>query len=276
MKIRVLTSIGIAIVGIPLLIFSGYIVFPIALSLLALMASFEMLRVVGLHKNYFISIPAYLIALALPFGSYIAGNERVIKYILLMALVFFAYLIYLFTVAVFKKGSLKFSQISEAFASLFYVITSFTALSVIRGMDGGLWILCLVFVGAWGCDVFAYLVGSMIGKHKLIPEISPKKTVEGSIGGIVFASGGFVLFGYIVSVTAGLNPNYIALLAAGLISSVVSQIGDLIASFIKREHGVKDYGRLLPGHGGIMDRFDSALAVSSVLMAISLIFPLFS
>ena len=95
MKIRVLTSIGIAIVGIPLLIFSGHIVFPIALSILALIASYEMLRVLSLHKNYFISIPAYLIALALPMGSYLATNARILKYILLMALVFFAYLLYL-------------------------------------------------------------------------------------------------------------------------------------------------------------------------------------
>ena len=270
MKTRVLTSIGIAVVGIPLLVFSGYIVFPIALSLFAFIAAFELLRVIGIHRNYFISVPAYLIALALPLGTYFVTDTS--KYLLLCLLVFFVYLIYLFSVAVFMRGKLHFSDMSEAFVTLFYVIGAFTALAILRGLDYGAWLLGFVFMGSWGCDVFAYFVGSLIGKHKLIPEISPKKTIEGSLGGIVFATLGYLLLGFIMSKTSEVIPNYIVLVVAGIICSIVSQIGDLIASYIKREHGVKDYGRLLPGHGGIMDRFDSSLAVSTVLMIICLIY----
>ena len=270
MKVRVLTSIGIAIVGIPILIFSGTIVFPIALALFAFIAAFELMRVIGVHKTWFISVPAYLLALALPFGTYFMKDAK--QYLLLVALVFFVYLIYLFSVAVFMRGKLRFADMSEVFATLFYMIASFTALAILRTLPLGAWMLGFVFMGSWGCDVFAYFVGSLIGKHKLIPEISPKKTVEGSVGGIVFATLGFVLLGFIMSKTSEVNPNYIVIVIAGLLSSIVSQIGDLIASFIKREHGVKDYGKLLPGHGGIMDRFDSSLAVSTVLMIICLVY----
>ena len=122
----------------------------------------------------------------------------------------------------------------------------------------------------------AYIVGSLIGRHKLIPDVSPKKTVEGAIGGVVFTILASLLYGFIIEkATGNVNADYIVLAAIGLILSVVSQIGDLVASLIKREHGVKDYSKLLPGHGGIMDRFDSILAVSTPLMVICIIFPPF-
>jgi phosphatidate cytidylyltransferase len=120
----------------------------------------------------------------------------------------------------------------------------------------------------------AYVVGSLIGKHKLIPEISPKKTVEGAIGGVVGAIIAFLLFGLILDLAVeGMEVRYLVLAIYAAILAVVSQLGDLIASLIKREHGVKDYGNLLPGHGGIMDRFDSILAVSTILLILCLVVP---
>ena len=275
MKVRILTSIGIAVVGLPILFFSKYIVFPIALALFAFVAAFEMMRVIGVHKNYFVSVPAYIMALALPLAAYFVKSEKVTKYILLMAAILFGYLIYLFFLAVFMRGSLKYADITETFASLAYIIVSFTSLSILRYMPAGIWNLSLVFLAAWGTDTCAYFVGTFLGKHKLIPEISPKKTVEGSLGAIILDTGLFLLFGFIVDKATELQVNYIVLLIAGILLSVISQLGDLIASLIKREHGVKDYGNLLPGHGGIMDRFDSVLAVTTVLMAICILFPPF-
>ena len=134
----------------------------------------------------------------------------------------------------------------------------------------------LAFMIAWATDTFAFATGKLFGKHKLIPEISPKKTVEGAIGGIVFATLAFLLYGFGVELFTDLTANYLVLAISGAILAVISQIGDLIASLIKREHGVKDYSNLLPGHGGIMDRFDSILAVSTPLIFISLLFKLFS
>lgn len=280
MKTRLITAAGMAVVGIPILIFSKYIVFPILLSLLALCAVFEMFRVLGVEKNYFISVPAYLIALALPILAYVHAeyydSAYTLEFILISAAVLFVYLIYLFFVAVFMRGALKFSSISECFATAVYIILSFTSLSVMRYMRNGIWNLVIILVAAWGSDVFAYFTGRLFGRHKLIPEVSPKKTVEGSIGGIVCATLLSALYGFIVSRATELTPNYIVLVVSTFVLSAVSQVGDLIASLIKREHGIKDYGRIFPGHGGVMDRFDSVLSITTILMAICLIFPPFT
>ncbi len=265
-----------AVVGIPLIIFSKFIIFPIALGLLALIGVFELLRVLGISKNYFLSAPAYLFALAGPILAYFFATDYKATFILAFAGVLFAYLIYMFFVAVFMKGALKFADVTMAFTAATYVVTSFTAMAVMRYIQGGVWNFVTILVVAWGSDVFAYFTGRLFGKHKLIPEVSPKKTVEGAIGGIVFSVGLTILYGFIVAKATELTPNYIALAACGLILSVASQLGDLIASLIKREHGIKDYGNIFPGHGGVMDRFDSILAISTILMAICILFPLFA
>ena len=121
----------------------------------------------------------------------------------------------------------------------------------------------LILIGAWVTDTMAYFTGRLFGKHKLAPDISPKKTIEGSIGGSICCAIAFVLLGVIVSfVVPDSSPNYIFLAVSGLVISVISQAGDLIMSAMKRHYGIKDFGNLLPGHGGILDRMDSMLAVS--------------
>ncbi len=276
MKTRILTAVGMAVVGIPILIFSKYIVYPILLSLLALAAVYEMLRVLGTEKNYFISVPAYILATAWPIIAYFFAEDYTLALILAVAMSLFVYLIYLFFVAVFMQGELKYSAVSESFSSAVYIILSFTALSVIRYLENGIFFLVIILVAAWGSDVFAYFTGMLIGKHKLIPKISPKKTVEGAVGGIVFATLLMLLYGFIVSLTTNLTPNYIVLGLLGFFLSMASQVGDLIASLIKREHGVKDYGKIFPGHGGVMDRFDSVISITTVLMVVCIMFPPFA
>ncbi len=278
MKVRVLTGIGIFLVGVPLIIFSGYIVYPIALGLISLMAAFELLRAFSLDKSYLLSVPSLLVAFSLPFfaSDIFAPSEKHISYIAICFLVLFLFLLYLAFLAVFSKGRVTFSSVSRVFLSVTYVSVAFTSLVLLRYMHLGVYLFGMVFIGAWVCDTFAYFTGMLIGKHKLIPELSPKKTVEGSLGGIFFTVLGFMLYGFIIEKVAELNANYPVLALTGLVLSVVSQLGDLFASLIKREIGIKDYGRLLPGHGGIMDRFDSIIAVSGVLMIICILFPPFS
>ena len=104
--------------------------------------------------------------------------------------------------------------------------------------------------------------------NKLIEDVSPKKTIEGSIGGIVFCSVSFVVFGIIIQLITGRSANVLFLALSGIIVSVISQVGDLIMSVIKRHYNVKDYGKIFPGHGGMLDRFDSVLAVSLGMSAI--------
>ena len=278
MKVRILTAIGMAVFGIPILIFSEYIIFAITVALLAVAALFEMFRVLGIEKNYFLSAPAYVLALALPILAYYCAEKYTYGFLLLSVAALFLYLIYTFFVAVFKRGELKFSELSVAFSTSTYIIFSFTAISFMRYMDTrvGIWNFVIILVAAWGSDVFAYFTGRFFGRHKLIPEVSPKKTVEGSIGGIVCATGLAILYGFIVSKATELVPNYIVLGVCGFVLSAVSQVGDLIASLIKREHGIKDYGNIFPGHGGIMDRFDSVLSITTILMAVCIVFPPFA
>ena len=278
MKVRVLTGVGIFCVGVPILLLSEFIVYPIALAILCAIACFELLRVFGLHKNYFISVPSYIIALSGPiFASDVFKYEGAeAEYILYLSLAFFVYLIYLAGAAVLSNGRISFKGVSMVFTSACYVTVAFSSMALLRYMENGVYFFALVFITAWLCDTFAYFTGRLFGKHKLAPTLSPKKTIEGSIGGIVFATLGCVCYGVIVEAAFGLDANYWVLSAIGIFGSVVAQIGDLWASLIKREHGIKDYSKLLPGHGGIMDRFDSILAISMPLAVICMIVPPFT
>ena len=278
MKVRLLTALGILVFGLPLLIFSEYMVYTTALGLLAAIAAWEMLRAIGLHKKLCVLLPSCALAFVLPFFThqhFFSANDQK-TYIQIIALAIFAYLLYLAFVSVATKGSIGFRNIAACFMCVTYSTVAFTSLGLLRYMTNGVYIFELVFVGAWVCDSFAYFTGMLFGKHKLIPELSPKKTVEGAIGGTVFAVIAFLLYGFIIESVSSLEANYLALAICGLVLAVVAQIGDLFASLIKRESGIKDYSRILPGHGGIMDRFDSVLAITTVLLIISSIVPLFT
>jgi len=132
-----------------------------------------------------------------------------------------------------------------------------------------------VFIGAWVTDTFAYFTGMLLGKHKLIPDVSPKKTVEGSIGGTLFCAVAFVVFGVITNTWFGTDANFLLLAIGGVFIAVIAQIGDLIMSVIKRHYGIKDYGKIFPGHGGMLDRFDSVLIVSLGLAVMCMLVSLF-
>ena len=275
MKTRILTALVMAVVGIPLLIFSQYVIYPIAAGVLAVFALYEMAGVLGIRKNLALTLPTYLIALATPIFAYFF-SDRVTDFIFGALLVIIAVLLYLFGYAVARRGEVSFSDIATHFTTFTYITVAFTAITLVRYLPNGVYYFALVFVGSWVSDVFAYFVGRAIGRHKMIPEISPKKTWEGAVGGVFFTVVAFLVYGIIISlVTTDIRPNYIVLAILGLVLSIVSIFGDLIASLIKREHGVKDYGFIFPGHGGVLDRFDSALAVAPVLFAICMLFPPF-
>jgi phosphatidate cytidylyltransferase len=278
MKTRTITSVFILLVTVPIILLSQYIIYPIALSALAVVATYEILHAIGVDRNWYLSVPAFILAGVFPFASYFVTSESSFTYLLTIAALIYVYMIYIMGVSVFSKGVVSFKTISQVLLSITYVIVSFTSLSMIRYIDKevGLYKLILVFIVSWVCDSMAYVVGSLFGKHKLIPEISPKKTVEGAIGGVVSATVAYLLFGLILDLAIpNIEVNYIILALFGLVLAVVSQLGDLIASLIKREHNIKDYGKLLPGHGGIMDRFDSIMAVSTILLILTIVFPPF-
>lgn len=256
---RTITSIvGVAIL-IPVLIFSDTVLLPSVIAFAVVIAMYEMFRCLGTHKQLALTIPFYIFGAASPFAvRYLDGglDYRAAALIMIALL-----LLYSLTVIVISRGKVRFSDASAVFTAAVYISFSFSGIVFLRDFEND-YIYLLVFIGAWVTDIFAYLVGMAIGKHKLLPEISPKKTIEGSIGGIVFCTAAFVLTAYIIDIM------YIGLpviICAGIIVSCVSQIGDLAMSAIKRQHGIKDYGKLFPGHGGVLDRFDSILAVSAVM-----------
>lgn len=277
MKTRIITGAVLVAIALPILIFSEYIVYPIFLSVLAAVAMVELYKCIGLLDKFHLSVPSAVLAAAMPILVYFFGNEGLVNAVLVFSLASVVLLFYYFGAAVVAKGEIRFDSVAVAFTLTVYVTSGFSSLSALRYIPLGGYCIVLIFFASWICDTMAYFFGSRFGKHKLIPEVSPKKSVEGAIAGVI--SSGLVcgIYGLVVDlVTDGIKVNCISLVVAGLLLSVVSQFGDLIASLIKREHGIKDYGSIFPGHGGVMDRFDSMLAVALPLLLICIAFPPFS
>ena len=271
MKTRIITAVVAMLILLPVLIFADYPVLPIALSLVSLIAVFEMLRCIGLHRAWVISVPLYLLALALPICIRLLSRAELVK-VAFAAIV--CLLFYFFAILLFSHGKYKPADLSVCFMTVLYILIGFNAILYVHDHSrGGEYVYLIAFIGAWITDIFAYFCGMLFGrggKHKLIPDVSPKKTVEGSIGGIVFCILSMMLYGWIVSkIEPSLDANVAVFAVAGLLISIVSQIGDLCMSLIKRTYGIKDYGKLFPGHGGMLDRFDSVIAVSAVLLVIT-------
>ena len=276
MKVRIITGVCMGAVMIPVLLFSEYIIYPIFLSLLCLMATYEMLKVFKKERRPEIAVPSFLLAVGYPqIPLFIRNIDWQLAFVI-MALGICLYMMYLFSICVAHKGRMLLVEVFSTFTTVCYILIGFSALSIIRYLPFGEYEFLLAFFTAWGCDIFAYFVGTFIGKHKLIVEVSPKKTVEGAIGGVVCTFAIIMLYGFLIErFVPGVEVNYIALAILGLVLPVISQIGDLFASLIKREAGIKDYSKLFPGHGGVMDRFDSMIAVAIVTLMITMIMPPF-
>lgn len=267
MKTRLITAfVGLAVL-MPILFLSDTWIFVAAASLFALIAMIEMMRCVGVHRDFLIVWPLYGLAVVLPAAARLLG--RVNSFGSLTLYLLMAYYFYLMALTIFSHRGLSFARSAEIFATGTYVSLIFSSIVMVRDIEGeGQYLYLLVFLAAWITDSFAYFTGRLFGKHKLIPQVSPKKTVEGAVGGVIFCVIACLGFGLFSALVWHAEPNYLFLGLSGVVLSVCAQIGDLIASLIKREHGIKDYGKLFPGHGGVMDRFDSVAAVAVVLLLI--------
>jgi len=189
-----------------------------------------------------------------------------------LSLMVFIYGAALLIYTVFNHETCDFSTVCELFFQTAYVAVLFGYIILVRKLPLGRFLVWIIFITAWLSDTIAFAVGKNFGKNKLIPEISPKKTVEGALGGLAGSVLFNLIFGIVCSVGFRINVNYFALLCLSLIAGAMSQLGDLVASCIKREHGIKDYSNLLPGHGGILDRFDSVLFVAPTVYYFVVIF----
>ena len=264
---RTITAIVAIAIFIPVCVFSKYlIVWQLAMTVLSVLSAYEMTKCVGASKHISLLIPAYAVSVLAP---YLPVRDP--WNMSLVPGLYFLYLIWTFAADVFSRGKIDFEVSAASFTGVFYTSAAFMCLTVLR--MGGPYRYLLAFIGPWVSDTFAYLVGRAFGKHKLIPEVSPKKTVEGAVGGVVFAVLGFILYAWIVKrfFAPDLSVNYALMGLAGAIAAVISQIGDLAMSVIKRRYGIKDYGWIFPGHGGVLDRFDSVLLTALALIVLTMI-----
>ena len=183
-----------------------------------------------------------------------------------MIAVVFTLLFFLFTY-VFTFPRYRAPQIMTAMFAYLYapVMLSFIYLTR-EGFENGNYLVWFIFLCSWGSDTCAYAVGVLIGRHKMTPKLSPKKSIEGAVGGVVGAALLFVLYTHFAINRYSATELPLLLVAVlGAAGALVSMVGDLAASAIKRDHGIKDYGKLIPGHGGIMDRFDSVIIAAPLI-----------
>ena len=270
MKQRVITAIVLLIIAIPICIFSNTVVFSIVWALLGAIGVYELLGCMGTRKCYAIAFPLYAMALISPFVVWYNHNGLLMQFkpnydAILIPLLFVLYLLAVWVFSYEKNQDVDMNKIITSAVVSLYIIGACSSVVMMREATGGEYYWYFIFIGAWVTDTFAYFTGMLFGKHKLIPNVSPKKTVEGAIGGVIFCVAFFVGYGAILNHFTEYHTSLWILAAAGLLSALVSMIGDLSMSVIKRKYGIKDYGTIFPGHGGVLDRFDSILAVAIVM-----------
>lgn len=252
-KTRLISGILLVIAALLTIISGNYVLF-VTLLCVSLLGMQELYKAMGVHKDQteFLELAGYLGAI-LYYVSLLLGFERYGTMAILIALILIMF------VYVFSYPKYNASQVMATFFGVVYVAVMLSFILLTRNLPDGKFIVWLIFLCSWGCDTCAYCVGMLIGKHKMAPVLSPKKSIEGAVGGVV----GAALLGVIYAVaTHGAMLEYAVICGVG---ALISMVGDLAASAIKRNQGIKDYGKLIPGHGGILDRFDSVIFTAPVI-----------
>ena len=253
---RLISGIILVLLAVLFVGKGGLILFGVT-ALISLVGLFELYRVLGI-ENRSVGAVGYITALSYYGILWWEGHEYLNLMIILCLMVLMG--LYVFTFPKYKT-----EEITGAFFGVCYVPVMLSFLYQTREMQDGVYLVWLIFLSSWGCDTCAYCVGMLIGKHKMAPVLSPKKSVEGAVGGVA----GAALLGVIyAAATQGPILKYAVICAVG---ALISMVGDLAASAIKRNQGIKDYGKLIPGHGGILDRFDSVIFTAPVIYFLSVI-----
>ena len=262
-KTRLLSGIVLVAVALLTIISGGYVLFFTLLGI-SLIGMQELYKVMKVREDHFNALE-------------IAGYLGAVIYYVLMSLdfekygmmgVIISFMMFMF-VYVFTYPKFKAEQVMPAFFGVVYVAVMLSFIYLTRNLPDGKFLVWLIFLCSWGCDTCAYCVGMLIGKHKMAPRLSPKKSVEGGIGGILGAALLGALFALAMNQWAGAEASVLHYALICAVGGMISQVGDLAASAIKRNHDIKDYGKLIPGHGGILDRFDSVIFTAPVIYYLS-------
>lgn len=252
-KTRLISGIVLVIIALATIISGSWILFftLLAVSLIGMRELYKVMKVSDEHVTVlelvgYLGAVLYYIAMKADFGNY--GTMAII---ISMVLILFVY--------VFGYPKYHAEQVMAAFFGVVYVAVMLSFIYLTRSLPDGKFLVWLIFLCSWGCDTCAYCAGMLIGKHKMAPVLSPKKSIEGAVGGVA----GAALLGVIyAAATQGKMAEYALICAVG---ALISMVGDLAASAIKRNQNIKDYGKLIPGHGGILDRFDSVIITAPVI-----------
>lgn len=276
MLVRILA----ACVGLPLLLAIVLLLPPIGTAILFALAcmigAYEMLWRTGILKHKRILVYTALCAAATVMWSWLRAcaivSEQTLWATMLLGL--FVFFTLLFCELLAGHAKVPFSAVCVAlFSGLVYPFL-IGSLVRLRGMDGGEFYILVAFLLSMVADSGAYFVGRALGKHKLAPVISPKKTVEGAIGGVVVNILAMLGYTLLLNKCFGFTQvNYLYAAIYGVLGALASMVGDLTLSVVKRQVGLKDYGNLIPGHGGILDRFDSTMVVAPLAEVLMLLIP---
>lgn len=263
-KQRLTSGIILVLIAVVTLYFGGIPTFLVT-AIISLIGYYELLRVFCTEKTM-LGVAAYTVTIV----YYLLLLLDLNNFIILLAIL---YLMVLMAIYVFTFPKYKFPQVMCAYFGFFYVVMMLSCLYQIRDMESGGALIVLVFLSSWGSDTLAYCSGMLFGKHKMTPKLSPKKTVEGGIGGVLGAGLLGVLYGFICKDMINISVSVPVLCGiVCVVGALLSMIGDLGASAIKRDCNIKDYGTLIPGHGGILDRFDSIIFTAPVIFYLTNLF----
>lgn len=256
-RTRLISGIILVILAV-LFIFLGGDILLAVMGLISLIGMYELYRVLNIHKEL-LAIIGYLACVVFFVNLRFGFIPDILMFV-------FGYMIILMFIYVFAYPKYDAAKLMTVFFGVFYVAGMLSYIYKIRMLEGGLYLTFLIFICSWGCDTFAYCFGKLFGKHKMSPRLSPKKSVEGAVGGVVGTGLLAALYCYIFKDSLHIGVQEIVVLSVlSAVCGLISMVGDLTASAIKRNYDIKDYGKLIPGHGGILDRFDSMIITAPII-----------
>lgn len=268
MKTRIIAALALIPVLLAVLLWAPPVLVAIIVGIVCVIGAYELLFGTGLVRHIRLFFYTAVMAFCMPIWCYFG-----------MPAIYARVGVFLFTAILFaeillSKGKLRLEKVAVCYIGGLLIPYLLSSLVRLIGDGSSRSMIFLPFILAFMADTGAYFIGCRFGKHKLAPTISPKKSVEGLIGGVVFAVLGTAVFCLVMQLAFSHTVNYLFALIYGIIGALAGTFGDLCFSVIKRQAGIKDYGNLIPGHGGVLDRFDSVIIVAPLTELLLIFLPI--